>query len=34
LGLAHLILERQKLRVQIKNKYGKTELDNLDGLEF
>ena len=34
LGLAHLILERQKLRVQIKNRYGKTELEDLDGLEF
>lgn len=34
-GLAHLILERQKLRIKIKQEYGKTELDDLeDGLEF
>jgi len=29
-GLAHLILERQKLRIKIKEEYGKTELDDLD----
>ena len=34
-GLAHLILERQKLRIKIKQEYGKTELEDLeDGLEF
>ena len=34
IGLAHLILERQKLRIRIKQEYGKTELDNLGDLEF
>jgi len=29
-GLAHLILERQKLRIKIKQEFGKTELDDLD----
>jgi len=29
-GLAHLILERQKLRIKIKEEYGKTELEDLD----
>lgn len=34
-GLAHLILERQKLRIKIKQEYGKTKLEDLeDGLEF
>jgi hypothetical protein len=34
-GLAHLILERQKLRIRIKQEYGKTELEDLDEeLEF
>ena len=34
-GLAHLILERQKLRIKIKQKFGKTTLEDLeDGLEF
>jgi hypothetical protein len=35
IGLAHLILERQKLRIKIKQEYGKIELEDLeDGLEF
>lgn len=35
IGLAHLILERQKLRIKIKQEYGKIELKDLeDGLEF
>ena len=35
IGLAHLILERQKLRIKIKQEYGKTELEDLEeGLEF
>jgi len=35
IGLAHLILERQKLRIKIKQEYGKMELEDLeDGLEF
>ena len=34
-GLAHLILERQKLRIKIKQEFGKTELEDLDEeLEF
>jgi len=35
-GLAHLILERQKLRVKIKTEYGKKDLDKKDweGWEF
>ena len=33
-GLAHLILERQKLRIKIKQEYGKTELEDWDGWEF
>lgn len=34
-GLAHLILERQKLRIKIKQAYGKIELEDLDEeLEF
>jgi len=34
-GLAHLILERQKLRIKIKQEYGKTELKkDWDGWEF
>ena len=34
IGLAHLILERQKLRVKIKNEYGKTEIEDIGDLEF
>ena len=35
IGLAHLIFERQKLRIKIKQEYGKIELEDLeDGLEF
>ena len=35
IGLAHLILERQKLRIKIKQEYGKTKLEDLEeGLEF
>lgn len=34
-GLAHLILDRQKLRIKIKEAYGKTKLEDLDEeLEF
>jgi len=35
-GLAHLILERQKLRIKIKTEYGKKDLDKDDwaGWEF
>ncbi|MEM6966993.1 MAG: hypothetical protein AAF573_19685 [Bacteroidota bacterium] len=33
-GLAHLILERQKLRIKIKEEYGKTELKDWEGWEF